>query len=222
MYYDKYLNERPGTNAQFFPTPNHKNLVICVSGLGGNKAGGIFISDTLVDLNCLDAGTQCFPLCYYEEQKDTTHSLFDADKTEYVKRDGVSDFIFTRAKAQYGKNVTKEDVFHYVYGFLHSPDYRKQFANDLKKMLPRLPLLDSPKDFWAFSKAGRKLADLHLNYETMPPCPGVTAGGAESGFFTVEQMRFPKGQKARDCPGTILYNSKITVSNIPAKAMNTS
>jgi predicted helicase len=162
--------------------------------------------------------SQCFPLYWYEERKDSPTSLFDADKTEYIRRDGVSDFIFTRAKTQYGRKVTKEDVFYYAYGFLHGPDYRIKFANDLKKMLPRLPLLGSPKDFWTFSKAGRKLADLHLNYETVPPCPCVTITGEDSGFFSVEQMRFPKGQKARDCPDTILYNSKITVSDIPAKA----
>ena len=75
---------------------------------------------------------------------------------------------------------------------LHSPEYRAAFANDLKKMLPRLPLLDSAKDFWAFSKAGRALADLHINYETVPPYDGVTVTGADSGFFRVEKMRFPK------------------------------
>jgi predicted helicase len=162
--------------------------------------------------------SQCFPLYWYEERKDSPTSLFDADKTEYIRRDGVSNFIFNYAKKQYGTKVTKEDVFYYVYSFLHNPDYRIKFANDLKKMLPRLPFIDSPKDFWAFSKAGRNLADLHLNYETVPPCPGVTITGADSGCFSVEQMRFPKGQKARDCPDTILYNSKITVSDIPAAA----
>jgi predicted helicase len=94
--------------------------------------------------------------------------LFDGDsKDDYIRRDAISDFILERAKKQYGKNVTKEDIFYYVYGFLHSPEYRTLFANDLKKMLPRLPLVEDVKDFWAFSKAGRKLAELHINYETV-------------------------------------------------------
>jgi predicted helicase len=217
LYFDLPFIEAPGINNKLFPTPCHANLLICVSGIGSTKPFTSLITNTIPCLDLVDK-SQCFPLYYYEEANKQNQSLFDADKTEYIRRDGVSDFIFTRAKTQYGKNVTKEDVFYYVYGFLHSPDYRKQFGNDLKKMLPRLPLIDSPKDFWAFSKAGRNLADLHLNYETVPPCPDVTVSGAESGSFNVEQMRFPKGQKARDCPDTILYNSKITVLDIPAKA----
>ncbi|NBR16296.1 MAG: helicase, partial [Crocinitomicaceae bacterium] len=132
-------------------------------------------------------------------------------------------------KKQYNaKNITKEDIFYYVYGFLHSPTYRETFANDLKKMLPRLPLVDDVKDFWAFSKAGRKLADLHLNYETIPPFEGVLVsspsadGGLrgmtdnfkEGDFYKVEKMRFPK----KDQKDTIIYNSRITISNIPAEA----
>ena len=110
--------------------------------------------------------------------------------------------------------MTKEDVFYYVYGFLHHPGYRSRFANDLKKTLPRLPLVDEAKDFWAFSKAGRKLAELHLNYESLPFPAGVVVSGEESGHFRVEKMRFPKkGEK-----DSILFNSQITISNIPLEA----
>jgi len=92
--------------------------------------------------------------------------------------------------------------------------YRETFANDLKKMLPRLPLVENVKDFWAFSKAGRQLAELHLNYETVAPSPDVTVSGDDGKTYTVDKMRFPK----KDQKETIHYNSKITVSNIPAKA----
>ena len=73
------------------------------------------------------------------------------------------------ARVKYGHKTTKEDIFYYVYGILHSPDYRIAFEADLKKMLQRLPLVDKADDFWAFSKAGRELANLHLNYETVEP-----------------------------------------------------
>jgi predicted helicase len=88
------------------------------------------------------------------------------------------------------------------------------FSADLKKMLPRLPLVDEMKDFWAFSKAGRKLADLHINYETIAPAEGVIVKGAEGDFFKVEKMRFP----SKEDKSKILFNSKITVENIPAEA----
>ena len=88
------------------------------------------------------------------------------------------------------------------------------FANDLKKMLPRLPLIDDVKDFWSFSKAGRKLAELHLNYEAVPAYDGIKVTGDDGKFYTVEKMRFPK----KDQKETIHYNSKITIENIPSKA----
>jgi predicted helicase len=158
---------------------------------------------------------QCFPLYYYEENKGTQKGLFDGDESQkFVRRDAISDFILERAKQQYGKTVTKEDIFYYVYGFLHSNEYRETFANDLKKMLPRVPLVETVKDFWAFSKSGRQLAELHLNYETVSPSPDVTVTGDDGKTYTVDKMRFPK----KDQKETIHYNSKIMVSNIPAKA----
>lgn len=214
LYFDKSFIESPGLWSMLFPNLYTNNVVIGVSGIGQQKEFSPIITNTISDLQVVDKG-QFFPLYYYEERPKTSLSLFDTtDSSEYIRRDGVSDFILERAKQQYGKSVTKEDIFYYVYGFLHSKEYRETFANDLKKMLPRLPLVENVKDFWAFSKAGRQLADLHLDYESVPPYPDVVVTGAESGFFTVEKMRFPqKGQK-----DTIIYNSKIVVSNIPAKA----
>ncbi len=182
LYFDKPFIERPGINPRLFPNKNTDNFIINCHGLGGNKEHSVLITNNLIDLNCLEAGAQCFPLYYYEERKIEQKSLFDAPEdgdSEYIRRDGISNFIYERAQKQYGKNVTKEDIFYYVYGFLHSPEYRETFANDLKKMLPRLPLLDDVREFWAFSKAGRRLAELHINYETVPPYPGVTVKGAE-------------------------------------------
>ena len=101
---------------------------------------------------------------------------------------------------------------------MHSPDYREMFANNLKKMLPRLPLVEDVKDFWRFSKSGRELAELHINYETVPAYKGVKVTGAGTGdlkdLYKVLRMRFPK----KDQKDTIIYNSKITIENIPAKA----
>ena len=211
---DKMIHRR-GQMVEFFPKPSTKNLLICVSGVGGTKDFTAILTNAIPDVQ-LQFNGQCFPLYYYEERQKQGRGLFDTDESgsEHLRRDGVSDFILERGKKQYGKNVTKEDIFYYVYGSLHSPEYRKTFANDLKKMLPRLPLVDEPKMFWAFSKAGRKLAELHINYETVPAYKGVKVTGADSGFYTVEKMRFPK----KDQRDTIHYNSKITISNIPAKA----
>ena len=215
LYYDRSFIESPALFAQLFPSKNHENLLICVSGVGANKLNCIYITDKYIDYNAIDAGAKCFPLFYYEENNSTQKGLFDSgDESEYIRRDGVSDFILERAIKIYGKNVSKEDIFYYVYGFLHSPEYRETFANDLKKMLPRLPLVEDVRDFWAFSKAGRKLAELHLNYESVAAFPDVQVTGDDGKSYRVEKMRFPKkGQK-----DTIIYNSKITISSIPAEA----
>ena len=93
-----------------------------------------------------------------------------ASKEKYVRKEAISDYILKQARTQYSEpKIKKEDIFYYVYGFLHSEEYRAEFAADLKKMLPRIPLVDTADEFWAFSKAGRKLAEIHLNYETAEP-----------------------------------------------------
>jgi predicted helicase len=213
---------------KIFPNPKLPNFVICVSA--SFKDGSVLITNEIPDLH-FNGDTQAFPLYYYEENNTKQLGLHDLNTEQaYNRRDGISNFILEQAQQRYGKTVTKEDIFYYVYGFLHSPQYRETFANDLKKMLPRLPLVDTPADFWAFSKAGRALADLHLNYESVAPHPDVvtlynplSVSGAvkqankqemEYLNYQVEKMRFPK----KDQKDTIIYNSQITVENIPAKA----
>ncbi|MEN6363122.1 MAG: type ISP restriction/modification enzyme, partial [Bacteroidales bacterium] len=233
LYYDVNLLESPGLSTKLYPKSDIGNKVICITGMGSNKDFSVLIVDCIPDLQILMNG-QCFPLYYYEERKKESLSLFDECESysDFIQKDGVSDFILKQAIRVYGKSVTKEDLFYYVYGFLHSPEYRNQFISDLKIMLPRIPLVDEPRDFWSFSKAGRKLADLHLNYETVPAFEGITINGEAPSdskilndshsahteedytFFRVEKMRFPK----KDQKDTILYNSRITIQNIPAQA----
>jgi predicted helicase len=192
----------------FFPGPDFKNIIMCVSGTS------IMISNCIPDLH-FNGDTQCFPLYYYEERKQQTQSLFDqANESEYIKREGISDYMLERARAMYGKTVNKEDLFYYVYGFLNNKDYLSLYANDLTKMLPRIPLLEDVRDFWKYTKAGRQLAGFHLDYEEVPSYPELYITGEENAFFVVEKMRFPK----KDQKDTILFNSKITISNIPARA----
>jgi predicted helicase len=212
-YFDIDLNASRYHLPKIFPTSNSQNIIICISP-SPNDGLALLISNSIVDIH-FNGDTQCFPLYYYEENTSKQKSMFDEDnKNDYIRRDAISDFILERAKRIYGKNVTKEDIFYYVYGFLHSKEYREMFANDLKKMLPRLPLVEEVKDFWAFSNAGKKLADLHLNYETVAPFEDTKVSGDDGKFYTVDKMRFPK----KDQKDTIIYNSKITISNIPAKA----
>ncbi|WP_326833679.1 type ISP restriction/modification enzyme [Desulfovibrio porci] len=215
VYFSAALNEMQYQMPKLFPTPETKNLVICLPGIGGRWVEfSPFMVNDIPDLHLHNDGTQCFPLYYYEKKSVYQPTLFDSEKSEYTRKDGITNFILERCRASYGPKVSKEDIFYYVYSLLHSPDYRRTFAADLKKMLPRLPLVEKPADFWAFSKAGRALAELHLNYETQPPHPDVVVTGAEQGKFRVEKMRFPDKQDKT----TIEYNPWITISHIPQEA----
>lgn len=216
LYYgDKFIHRR-GQIKELFPSANHINKVICISS---TKGLSVLISDLIPDLH-LVGDSQCFPLYWYEENAQDLLDLFkDTTTDRYIRRDGVSDFILKEARVKYGHKTTKEDIFYYVYGILHSPDYRTAFEADLKKMLPRLPLVDKADDFWAFSKAGRELADLHLNYETVEPYKGVKTvfGVGNRVDYRVEKMRFNKNGKETD-KSIIFYNSQIAIHDIPLEA----
>jgi len=227
FYFADELNQERYQMSKFFPKNNSQNLTICVSCAGTKKGLSVFICDNVSDYHFI-GDTQCFPLYWYQKKEKIQNNLFENSGDDYIRHDAISDFILDQTKTRYGGRVTKEDIFYYVYGILHSPDYRITFANDLKKMLPRLSLVEKPADFWAFSEAGRKLADLHLNYEEQKNQEDVTVSGMEKGNFTVEKMRFTtkkwgegkwsEGKWGELKKDAIVYNSYITISNIPLKA----
>ena len=224
VYFSRRLNDRVYQVPRLFPYPGAENLVICVHGLNGNKPFSCLMTNVIPDLNMLEAGCQCFPLYCYEECDVNEPSLFGYDDPaqKYVRHDAVTDWIRNRARQQYGdKTISKEDIFYYVYGLLHSKDYRKAFANDLKKMLPRIPLVDDVKDFRTFERAGRELAALHLHYETPRKVDGVevvcAGGNLANVSLRVSKMRFAKNGKETDL-SAIEYNNAVTVKGIPAKA----
>ena len=218
LYFGKYLIHRRGQWDDFFPTPQSENKIIAVSGLGGSKNHSVFISDHIMDLNCLDAGTQCFPLYYYVKQNIQRQGEFDfgdgkKSDGDYIRRDGISDFILKRCR-ELNPKITKEDIFYYVYGLLHSPDYHQRFSADLKKSLPHIPLPENYSIFRAFQNIGKKLADIHLNYESYPMNQDVLIHGENSGNYHVEKIRFI----SKDDKRTIIFNDFIQIENVPLKA----
>ncbi len=139
-------------------------------------------------------------------------------------RDGITDDGLAHFQVAYqGEEISKEDLFYYIYGLLHCEDYRTRFADNLSKQLPRIPAVKTAADFWAFSKAGRDLAELHVNYESVEPYPVNFKEGAlelanfRDADYRVEKMKF--GGKGRDKDKSeVIYNSKITMTNIPLEA----
>lgn len=166
LYYDKAFNWSQYQLPKLFPTPTTENLLICLSGVG-NKNFSCLITNEIPDYQ-IQFNSQCFPLYWYEENKNPQASLFDdAETNRYIRRDGITDWILKEVRNRFGgsRAITKEHIFFYVYGLLHSKQYRERFADDLKKSLPRIPIVDNVQDFMDFYKAGKELADLHLNYE---------------------------------------------------------
>jgi len=139
-----------------------------------------------------------------------------------VRHDAITDWALQEFRVRVGPNVTKEDIFYYVYGVLHAPDYRTQFAHDLKKMLPRIPFATSPALFWTFSSAGRDLAHWHIDYESVDPWPleeqqhGSVTDPTK--LYHVDKMRWGRTPDGKPDKSTILYNAYLTLTGIPLEA----
>ncbi len=238
LYYDKNFNQRRYQMPRIFPKKDIENLVICVTSLGAKKGFSTLLTDSIVDLNMLEAGAQCFPLKLYEpvaqmNAKEPGLGFEDSRMTSrettidgaFTVKDGITDEALNQFKGAYASTagtsqISKEDLFYYIYGLLHSPDYKARYADNLSKELPRIPPVKKFADFQAFSQAGRKLADLHVNYETVAPYPVDFKGGAiemeafADADYRVTQMKFAsKADKTR-----VVYNHKITIEGIPLEA----
>ena len=241
IYYNRNFNERVYQMPRIFPDSSVKNRVICLT-VTGTKDFSVIISEYLPDLHLI-GDAQCFPLKLYEPILDVEKAngeepqadLFSFEQVEpmvdvteqvtnhpcYSVKDGIADAGLANFQSAYPtETITKEDVFYYIYGLLHSEDYRSRYADNLSKELPRIPCVNKADDFWAFSKAGRDLAELHINYETVTPYPVTIDCGAldfdnlSNADFYVTQMKFiKKGEKS-----TVVYNHRITMTNIPVAA----
>ncbi|WFE48863.1 DEAD/DEAH box helicase [Micromonospora sp. WMMD1155] len=225
IYFNQRLNQRTYQLPTLFPTPEHKNLGFYNVGSGSAVPFSVLMTDALPDLHVTGAGSggQFFPRYVYREI-DTDGDLFTAfgQSARYERLDNITDSALNEYRKVHGDSkITKDDIFYYTYGLLHSPEYREQFAADLKKSLPRIPMV---ADFHGFAEGGRKLADLHIGYELAEPYPGIveTAAGDVSTtplgqLYRVSKMKFARTKGVVD-RSTILYNHRITLSNIPEEA----
>ena len=195
---------------RIFPERDSENLVICVPGIGNKKPFSVLMTDTVPDLGFISA-CQCFPRWRYE--------IVDS---ELERMDNISDTALRAFHKRYcDDTITKDAIFNYVYGILHAPSYRKQFANDLSKELPRIPFAP---DFHTFAEAGAKLAKLHLDYETGEEYEGIEVHPVRPNLFSQEFLETPEnyhlGIKAMRFEGMqkLYINDKIYIDGIPEAA----
>lgn len=221
-YKSKKFNHSFYSIPSIFPSSNYENLAICLT-MGSSKGFSVLMTDSPPDLHLI-GDAQCFPFYFYDSiQSESRSDLFSRDEnySELTRQDGITN----NALAHFNKNypsalITKEDIFYYIYGLLHSEEYRQKFADNLSKQLPRIPCVKKIEDFWAFSKAGCSLSKLHVNYEAVKPYSvDFNIGNAavkrlKDSDFKVTKMKFSnKADKS-----VVVYNHIITMTNIPLEA----
>ena len=232
VYFGRGMNHRVGKMPQIFPTPAHPNVGFIVPGPREAAQFAVLSVDVLPDLSFYTWACQFFPRWRYKPTDASSQSMlsFDAPDRDVIdgfrRIDNITDAALVDYQAAYGSQVTKDDIFHYVYGLLHCRDYRETFAADLKKMLPRIPKVDTRETFEAFATAGRELMKLHINYEQVEPWPGLQIVGNEPHgdpyeWFRVTKMAYGKhresGKLVAD-KSVVAYNPHITVTGIPLEA----
>ena len=212
-YLDSVLNSRRYQLQKVFPEPDV--YVPCIVVTGGIVS---VIATQLIPNIKLPAGSsggiaRVLPRYVYDSPPDDAQtSLLPS------RRDNITGAALAAYQVRYGDAVNKDHVFAYVYGILHSPDYRERYATDLAKMLPRIPEVASADDFFAFAEAGHRLLDLHIGYQEAEPYPlhEQVAIGAPDGDarWYVEKMKWAGDRKQPD-RSTIIVNDWVTISGIP-------
>ncbi len=203
LYFDRMMVDRVLVFPTILPTPETEteNRVICVAGIGDRKGFGCLATNRIPAFDLAFEKAQCFPFYIYNE--DGTN-----------RRENITDWALEEFRSHYRDNtLTKWDIFHYIYGLLHHPDYREKYEANLKRDLPHILFA---KDFWWFAEAGERLAELHVNYESQPeydklelvPSPDVPLN------WRVEKMKLSKDKTS------LIYNHFLTLDNIPPKAFD--
>jgi predicted helicase len=230
LYFDDVLIDAPSLQSSLFPI-NSENKIISLAGKGNRKLFGCLISSTIASLDLAFEKVQCFP--FYTYDKDGSN-----------QQENITDWALEKFRAQYkDETISKWDIFYYVYGLLHHPEYRERYADNLKRELPRIPFVPSPppndnndiagadraspvptneSGFWVFSKAGKKLAELHLNYETSERYELDWDVTQKPISYDVVKMKPKKKRDATDgnykVYESLQFNDSLTLKGISEKA----
>ncbi|MDT9225352.1 MAG: helicase [Limnospira sp. PMC 1279.21] len=196
LYFDEVLTHRRGQFPYIFPTPEteKENRVICIV----NEAQIPFSSQITNYIPCLHYGgrqTQCFPFYTYDEDGNN-------------RQENITDWALDAFREEYeNPAISKWDIFYYIYGLLHHPRYREKYADNLKREIARIPYAP---DFESFAKAGKRLAEIHLNYEKQPEYPLEFIENDEVALnWRVEKMKLSKDKTQ------LIYNEFLTLAGIP-------
>ncbi len=219
QFFSRRLNECVYRMPTIFPTANSHNRAIAVTGRGSGSKMTALMVDALPDIQVV-MNAQCFPLWLY---RGSEPRISPGATGSYTQCDAITDYALGKFRNAYpSEKVCREDIFYYIYGLLHLEEYCSRFRANLAKELPRIPCVKPVEDYRAFRDAGERLGDLHLGYEDADPYPATTEVSAQfpadaETAYRVVKMRHPGVGKKMD-RSTVIYNSYVTVRDIPEEA----
>ena len=237
-YFERALDNEVYRQPLLFPRAETTNRVICVTNKGTSKPFSCLMVDCVPDIQLIGNG-QCFPLYYQSDTRTSDKNSLGIDTVSESNikngmRYALSDLGLRYFQTHYPNlDFDKESLFYFIYGVLHSPDYRVAYHSNLTKEIARIPIVSSSEDFQRFIDVGRKLGDMHVNYESIDfPVDvkineQVVTERLISKFDTdelrVSKMRFRAkatgtGATRTQIKNAILFNRSITVSDIPESA----
>jgi predicted helicase len=220
LYFDRVMNEEVYQVGRLFPTiaSEAENRVICVTNHSQIPFSAI-MSANITEVAVGGRTGQVFPFYVYDEDggnrreniSDWAVAQFNEHygvranrpgiTVESSGKDGGHNEVMSgldgsplhAAEIPNGHSITKWDIFHYVYALLHSPAYREKYAANLKRDLPHIPFVETVDLFWKYVEAGKKLAELHVNYERQAEYPLEMVENAEARLdWRVEKMKLIK------------------------------
>ncbi|GAB1443290.1 hypothetical protein MASR2M39_21300 [Ignavibacteriales bacterium] len=216
LYLDRIITHRLYQNLSIFGLKNrYSNICIAFSGPGSSKPFQVLVQNVVYSLDLLEK-TQCLPLYWYEYGE---------------KRDNITDWGLAQFVNHYGDDtITKEAIFNYTYAVLHDPSYREKYKIDLKRDFPRLPFYT---DFWHWVDLGKKLMELHLNFETVESFPltevtkkeeqkrehgKLIPDDVDSGSLMAIQPKNKTRLSADKLNGMIVLDDITTLTGVPKEA----
>jgi predicted helicase len=228
VYFDRTLNDMVYRLESLHPGPTLPNTAIYFPNPGSMAPEFMALAvDELIDNGATgSSGANEFARWRYEKagENEGMLDLGAGDETlgGYRRIDNITDGALRHFSKAYGTSITKDDIFHYVYALLHSPDYRERYRADLRKVLPRIPLVTDP---WPFVQSGLALFEMHIGYESAERYPldglDLVPAGDPFEFFRVEKMTYVKVRRDGELvvdKTRIKYNPRIELGGIPDDA----
>jgi predicted helicase len=199
LYFDNVMTHRQGQFPVIFPNPSSEkeNMVLWLK-VGSEWPMFALATNVIPDL-LPQGGSQCFP--YYTYNEDGTN-----------RRENITDWALAQFQTRYGQHVTKWDIFHYVYGILHHPQYRELYKENLKRDLPHIPPLLNASAFEACVSVGRQLMEMHIHYEQEKEYPVRETSTGDLPYdqaLRVEKMKLSVDKK------TLVYSKGLVLEDIP-------